>query len=81
MGGEGKATHQAKGPSIIVSEFIEEKDGYLALSDEQYELEVANSGGGIEKSALALLEIGENREGQTSKPKRSHMCVYPQVSL
>ena len=34
----------------MVSEFIEEKDGYLALSDEQYELEeLANSGGGNEK--------------------------------
>ena len=29
-----------KGLSIMVSEFIEEKDGYLALSDEQYEFEV-----------------------------------------
>ena len=47
----------------MVSEFIEEKDGYLALSDQQYELEVANSGDDVEKSALAVLEIGENREG------------------
>ena len=54
---------KGKGSSIMVSEFIEEKDGYLALSDEQYEFEVTNSGGGIKKSALALLEIGENREG------------------
>ena len=46
----------------MVSEFIEEKDGYLALSDEQHELEVG-SGGGVEKSACAQLEIGENREG------------------
>ena len=53
---------KGKGSSIMVSEFIEEKDGYLALSDEQYELEVG-SGGGVEKSACALLEIGENREG------------------
>ena len=27
----------------MVSEFIEEKDGYLALSDEQYEFEVTNT--------------------------------------
>ena len=45
-----------------MSEFIEKKDDYLVLSDEQYELEVG-SGGGIEKSARVLLEIGENREG------------------
>ena len=31
---------KGKGSSIMVSEFIEEKDGYLALSDEQYEFEV-----------------------------------------
>ena len=36
----------------------------MAVSDEQYELEeVANSCGGNEKSALAFLEIGDNREG------------------
>ena len=34
----------------------------MALSDEQHELEVG-SGGGVEKSARVLLEIGENREG------------------
>ena len=33
---------------------------YLALSEEQYEFEVTND---IEKSALAVLEIGEHREG------------------
>ena len=54
---------KGKGSSIMVSEFIEEKDGYLALSDQQYELEVANSSDDVEKSALAVLEIGENREG------------------
>ena len=47
----------------MVSEFIEEKDGYLALSDQQYELEMANSSDDVEKSALAVLEIGENRQG------------------
>ena len=47
----------------MVSEFIEEKDGYLALSDEQYDFEVANTDGDVNKSALALLEIGEQREG------------------
>ena len=53
---------KGKGSSIMVSEFIEEKDGYLALSDERYELEVG-SGGGVDKSARVLLEIGENLEG------------------
>ena len=34
---------KGKGSSIMVEEFIEEKDGYLALSDEQYEFKVTNS--------------------------------------
>ena len=54
---------KGKGSSIMVSEFIEEKDGYLALSDDQYEFEVTNTDQDIEKSALAVLEIGEHREG------------------
>ena len=47
----------------MVSEFIKEKDGYLALSDEQYEFEVTDNDQDIKKSALAILEIGEHREG------------------
>ena len=47
----------------MVSEFIEEKDGYLALSDEQYEFEVANTDEDVNKSTRAILEIGEHREG------------------
>ena len=54
---------KGRGSSIMVSEFIEEKDGYLALLDEQYGFEVTNTGQGIEKSALEVLEIGEQREG------------------
>ena len=45
---------KGKGSSIMVSEFIEEKDG---------EFEVTNNDQDIEKSALAVLEIGEHREG------------------
>ena len=64
-GEKGKLPIKAKGrgSSIMVSEFIEEKDGYLALSDEQYEFEVGNTSQDVEKSALAILEIGEQREG------------------
>ena len=45
LGGERKLPikPKGKGSSIMVSEFIEEKDGYLALSDEQYEFEVTNT--------------------------------------
>ena len=64
-GGKGKLPikPKGKGPYMMVSEFIEEKDGYLALSDQQYELEEANSSDDVEKSALAVLEIRENFEG------------------
>ena len=44
----------------MVSEFIEEWGGYLALSDQQYELEQNPD---IEKSCRAIMEIGEQREG------------------
>ena len=54
---------KGRGSSIMVSEFIEEKDGYLALSDEQYDFEVANTDEDVNKSACATLEIGEQREG------------------
>ena len=47
----------------MVSEFIEEKDVYLALSDEQYEFEVTNRDEHVDKSACAILEIGEQCEG------------------
>ena len=42
-GEKGKLPFKLKGrgSSIMVSEFIEEKDGYLELSDQQYEFEVA----------------------------------------
>ena len=53
---------KGRGSSIMVSEFIEEKDGFLALTDEQYDFEV-NTSQGFEKSALEILEIGEQREG------------------
>ena len=54
---------KGRGSSIMVSEFIEEKDGYLALSDQQYNFEVTRTGQGMKQSALEVLEIGEQREG------------------
>ena len=51
---------KGRGSSIMVSEFIEEWGGYLALSDQQYELEQNPD---IEKSCRAIIEIGEQREG------------------
>ena len=55
---------KGRGSSIMVSEFIEEQDGYLALSDQQYKFEVAhNERQDIGKSALKILKIGEQQEG------------------
>ena len=55
---------KGRGSSIMVSEFIEEQDGYLALSDQQYDFEVArNERQDIGKSALKILKIGEQQEG------------------
>ena len=54
---------KGRGSSIMVSEFIEEKDGYLALSDEQYELEVDNADEDVDKSACVIFEIGGQRDG------------------
>ena len=61
MGEKGKLPIKlkGKGSQIMVSEFIKEKDGYLALSDEQYEFEVTDN----DQDILAILEIGEHREG------------------
>ena len=58
-GEKGKLPIKPKGrdSSIMVSEFIE-KDGFLALTDD---FEV-NTGQGFDKSALEILEIGEQGE-------------------
>ena len=64
----------------MVSEFIEEKDGYLALSDEQYEFEVTNNDQDIEKSSLAVLEIGEHSDRfmeQVGKAVKIAEVKYP----
>ena len=46
---------KGRGSSIMVSEFIEEQDGYLALSDQQYEFEVSrNKRQDIGKLALKI---------------------------
>ena len=66
---------KGRGSSIMVSEFIEEKDGYLAISDEQYRFEVTNTGQGIEKSALEVLEIGEQREGYWNSEQQVDKAV------
>ena len=46
----------------MVSDFIEEKNGYLVLTDAEYETAKSNDLY-AEKYAQQLLEFGENKEG------------------
>ena len=56
----------------MVSAFIEEKDGYLALSDE---FQVTNNDQDIDKSALAVLQMGEHREGYWNSDRFMEQAV------
>lgn len=51
-----------KGSGIMVSDFIDEFHGYLALSDSEYET-AKQFNREIRKYAREFLEIGEGREG------------------
>ena len=53
---------KSKGSGIMVSDFISERDGYLALTEEEYE-KAKQSDPSIRKHARQLLEYGEAREG------------------
>lgn len=56
---------KGRGAGHMVSDFIEERDGFLSLSNEIYSAltEVDSS---ILKSARVIFEFGKNREGTTS---------------
>ena len=60
-GEKGKLPIKSKGRGSLIrmSEFIEEQDGFLVLSDQQYELEQKPD---IEKSSHAIMETGEPRD-------------------
>ena len=53
---------KSKGSGIMVSDFIDEQNGFLALSDEEYESAKATNPC-IRKYAREFLEYGESREG------------------
>ena len=46
----------------------------MATCDEQYEFEVTNNDQDIDKSALAVLEIGEHREGYWNSDRCCESC-------
>ena len=59
---------KSRGAGIMESDFIDEFNGFLSLSDKEYEsAKAANRG--IGRYARQFLEIGETREGYRTKDK------------
>ena len=53
---------KSKGSGIMVSDFISERDGYLALTDDKYE-KAKRVDPSIRKHAWQQLDYGEAKEG------------------
>lgn len=59
---------KSKGSGIMVSDFVDENNSYLALPDEEFD--AANvSNPSLEKCALSIIEYGESREGYWTSGK------------
>ena len=54
---------KGKGSGIMVSDFIDEHNGYLALNNDEYQKALEVYGSAIKKEATALLEYGEGKDG------------------
>ena len=59
---------KSKGAGIMVSDFIDEHNGFLALNDEEYE-RAKSVNGDIRKYAREFLEYGESKEGYWTRDK------------
>ena len=59
---------KSKGSGIMVSDFIDEHNGFLALSDAEYEVAKSNDPK-TRKYARQFLEYGENKEGYRTHDK------------
>ena len=59
---------KSKGAGIMVSDFIEEQNGYLRLDDSEYE-QAKQSHPHIKRQARMFLEYGENKEGYWTSEK------------
>ena len=68
MKGEKMLKLKSRGSGIMVSDFIDEHNGFLALSDEEYNREKALNPR-IHKYAREFLEYGESREGYWTRDK------------
>ena len=60
---------KSKGSGIMISDFIDEVNGYLRLSDTEYSLAKIKYGNNIKKEAQEYLEYGESREGYWTSNK------------
>ena len=56
---------KSKGAGIMISDFIDEHDGFLALNDEGEK----SVNGDIRKYARGFLEYGESKEGYWTRDK------------
>lgn len=59
---------KSRGSGIMVSDFITERDGFLCLTEEEYQAAKRNNPN-IRMSARKLLEYGESREGYWTSEK------------
>ena len=68
MKGEKIMKPKSKGAGIMVSDFVDEHNGFLALSDEEHDAAKA-SNPRIRKYAHEFLEYGESKEGYWTRDK------------
>ena len=68
MKGEKMMKPKSKGAGIMVSDFIDEHNGFLALSDDEHEAAKASKPH-IRKYAREFLEYGESREGYWTRDR------------
>ena len=66
--GEGMLRPKSKGSGIMVSDFIDERNGYLCLTTEEFE-EAVKQDITVTQSSRRTLEYGESREGYWSSDK------------
>ena len=71
MKGEKMMKPKSKGAGIMVSDFIAEHNGFLALSDKEYDrAKVSNPR--LRKYTCEFLEYGESKEGYWTRDKFIH---------
>ena len=68
MKGEKIMKPKSKGEGIMVSDFIDKHNGFLALSDDEHEAAKASKPH-IRKNAREFLEYGESREGYWTRDR------------